>query len=96
MNLLKNWGLIRMIYEYKIRKKAMKFILKQDKKYQKRILTAIYKLPFSGDVSKMKGEDNIYRLRVGDCRILFELHEKTIEVTVVEVTNADNRGQIYK
>lgn len=85
-----------MIYEYEIRKKAMKFILKQNKKYQKRILTAIYKLPLYGDISKMKGEDNIYRLRVGNCRILFELHEKAIEITVVEVTDADNRGQIYK
>lgn len=85
-----------MIYEYEIRKKAMKFIRSRNRKEQQRILSAIYKLPLSGDIVKLKGKENVYRLRVGNCRILFELHEKTIEITVVEITNADNRGQIYK
>ena len=62
-----------MTYEYNIRKKAMKFIRKQDKKQQERIFKAIYVLPTLGDIKKMIGEDNLYRLRVGDFRILFEM-----------------------
>ncbi len=85
-----------MTYEYNIRKKAMKFIRKQDKKQQERIFKAIYVLPTLGDIKKMIGEDNLYRLRVGDFRILFEMSAKSNTVTLIEVTNADNRGQIYK
>ncbi len=85
-----------MTYEYNIRKKAMKFIQKQERKQQERLLKAIYALPLIGDVKKMVGEDNLYRLRVGDYRLLFEMSEKTKEITLIDVTNADNRGQIYK
>lgn len=84
-----------MTYEYSIRKKAIKFIQKQERKQQERLLKAIYALPF-GDVKKMVGEDNLYRLRVGDFRLLFEISEKTKEITLIDVLNADNRGQIYK
>ncbi len=44
----------------------------------------------------MIGENNLYRLRVGDYRLLFEMLEKSNEITLIDVTNADNRGQIYK
>ena len=44
----------------------------------------------------MKGEENLYQLRVGDVRLLFELNEKTSTITLVCVTEADSRGQIYK
>lgn len=85
-----------MTYEYNIRKKAMKFINKQDKEQQERIFKAIYVLPALGDIKKMIGEDNLYRLRVGDFRILFEMSAKSNTITLIDVTNADNRGQIYK
>jgi mRNA interferase RelE/StbE len=85
-----------MTYEYEIKKKAMKFIQKQERRQQERIFKAIYALPLSGDVKKMQGEDNLYRLRVGDYRLLFEMNLKTHEITLICVTDADNRGQIYK
>lgn len=74
----------------------MQFIRKQDKKQQERIFKAIYVLPTLGDVKKMIGKDNLYRLRVGDFRILFEMSAKSNTVTLIDITNADNRGQIYK
>ncbi len=85
-----------MTYEYSIRKKAAKFIQKQDRKQQERILRAVYALPLIGDIKKLAGEDNLYRLRVGDYRILFEMLPKSNTVTLIDVTDADNRGQIYK
>lgn len=85
-----------MIYEYNIRKKAMKFIQKQERRQQERLLKAIYALPLIGDIKKMIGENNLYRLRVGDYRLLFEMSEKSNEITLIDVTNADNGGQIYK
>lgn len=85
-----------MNYEINIRKKAMKFIRKQDSKQQQRIITAIYKLPLEGDIKKMQGEDNLYRLRVGDYRVLFEMCPRDNTLTLIDVTNTDNRGQVYK
>ena len=51
-------------------KQAVKFLEKQDRRTQIRIITAINNLP-SGDVKKLKGQDG-YRLRVGDFRIIFD------------------------
>lgn len=52
-----------MIYKIKIRPKAVKFIEKQDKNERIRIYKAIYNLP-NGDVKKIVGCKNSYRLRV--------------------------------
>ncbi len=81
-----------MIYKIKIRPKALKFIEKQDKIQRVRIYKAIYNLP-NGDVKKLAGCKNEYRLRVGDYRIIYELNQNEL---VVIVTRANNRGQIYK
>lgn len=84
-----------MNYKYNIRKKAMKFIIKQAPEQQKRIFRAIYSLPVAGDVKKLSGSNAKFRLRVGDYRIIFEIIPETNEVTLVDVTDAGNRGQIY-
>ena len=52
-----------MIYKIKIRPKALKFIEKQDKVQRLRIYKAIYSLP-KGDVKKLAGCKNEYRLRI--------------------------------
>lgn len=44
----------------------------------------------------MSGEEKLYRLRVGDFRVLFEMSAKSEKITLIDVTHADNRGQIYK
>lgn len=80
------------IYKIKIRPKALKFIEKQDKIQRLRIYKAIYNLP-NGDVKKMVGCKNEYRLRVGDYRIIYELNQNEL---IILVTKADNRGQAYK
>lgn len=69
----------------------MKFIEKQDKAQQKRILRAIYNLP-EGDIKKLKGQE-AYRLRVGDYRILYTIEYDVLVITVVA---AGNRGQVYE
>ena len=52
-----------MIYKIIIRPKALKFIEKQDKIQKLRIYKAIYNLP-NGDIKKMVGCNDVYRLRV--------------------------------
>ena len=78
-------------YNISLTKKAEKFIKKQNRDTQKRIIKAIIELP-EGDVKKLKGMDEIYRLRVGDFRVLFEKNDKELMIIIVEI---GNRGQIY-
>ena len=52
-----------MTYEIKIRPKALKFIEKQSKDQRLRIYKAIYNL-LKGDVKRMVGCKNDYRLRI--------------------------------
>ena len=81
-----------MIYKIKIRPKALKFIEKQDRYQRLRIYKAIYNLP-NGDVKKMAGCKNEYRLRVGNYRIIYEQIQNEF---IILITKAENRGQIYK
>ncbi len=81
-----------MIYKIKIRPKALKFIEKQDRFQRIRIYKAIYNLP-NGDVKKMAGCNNEYRLRVGNYRIIYEQNQNEF---IILITKAENRGQIYK
>ena len=80
-----------MKYKIEINKRARKFIKAQPPKQQTRILQAIYKLP-EGDVKALTGVDNVYRLRVGNYRVIYEINQSILLITIV---NVGNRGQIY-
>ena len=70
-------------------KQAAKYLGKLNKKTALRLLEAVCKLP-EGDVKKMRGFDNLYRLRVGDFRVKFT---RNVEQIVVEEIGL--RGDIY-
>ena len=80
-----------MIYKIYIQKKALKFIEKQPINKRKLIFTAINSLP-SGDIKAMKGHTDLFRLRVGDYRIVYSIHNDILTINVID---AGNRGQIY-
>ncbi|MCL2168563.1 MAG: type II toxin-antitoxin system RelE/ParE family toxin [Defluviitaleaceae bacterium] len=80
------------IYEIKFKKQALKFIKSRTAKEQMRLTNAIYKLPYAGDIVKMEGFSNRYRLRVGGVRIQYEKHD---DVYIILVVRADNRGDAY-
>ncbi|MEK6263420.1 MAG: type II toxin-antitoxin system RelE/ParE family toxin [Clostridium sp.] len=54
--------------------------------------SSIIELP-EGDIKKLKGMNETYRLRVGDFRVLFEKNDKELVIVVIDI---GNRGQIYK
>lgn len=82
-----------MSYSIILEKKAAKFISKLPQNEKTRVLRAINNLP-SGDTKKLKGQqDNeYYRLRVGDYRIIYTINNDELIICVVD---AGNRGQIY-
>ncbi|MFN8672960.1 MAG: type II toxin-antitoxin system RelE/ParE family toxin [Candidatus Sericytochromatia bacterium] len=65
---------------------------KYDKKLQERISKAIDRLP-DGQVKRLQGKYTppLYRLRVGDYRVIFRMTESEIFIEYV-----DSRGDIYK
>ncbi len=77
-----------MQIEYK--KKAVKYINSCDRATKQRLKIAIEKLPL-GDIKKLSGLENDYRLRVGDLRVLFSIEEDKIIIN-----NILPRGQAYK
>jgi len=71
-------------------KQAEAYLDKQTDKQVKRIKNAVSALP-AGDVKKLKGIENGYRLRIGNVRVLFEKIGNNITVFKI-----DNRGDVYK
>lgn len=71
--------------------KASKALLKIDERYQQRIKNKVAELvafpEVELDIKKLQGQDNQYRLRVGNYRVLFEWIEgepKIIEIQTVK------------
>lgn len=82
MNSNKNWLL-------RIRKEIYNALDKFPEKDRVRLIKVVEELssdPYFGDIEKMKGEENIWRRRVGAYRIFYEirLSEKVIYVFRVE------------
>ena len=56
-------------------------------------MRAIAKLPGEGDRKAMQGHPGLYRLRVGNYRILYTVDNGKLVVCVI---GAGNRGDVYK
>ena len=82
-----------MNYEIQFDRKALKFIQKQDHAQRVRIFSAIQRLPFEGDRKPLQGNPGLYRLRVGEYRIIYSVDGDKL---IVYVIDAGNRGDIYK
>lgn len=73
-----------------------KFLEKLDKSQKERIRTRLLSLsndPFIGDVKKVEGRENVYRVRIGDYRVLYILDRKEKEIYVVKI---DKRSRVYR
>jgi mRNA interferase RelE/StbE len=63
---------------------------------KKRIFNRIKELgenPFPLDFKKLKGEKDVYRIRVGDFRILYKIIR---EDEVILIFRIDKRSRVYK
>ncbi len=80
------------MYKIIIKKKAKKFIDKLPQNERYRIVKAIELLPNGEDIKKLKGHDDLLRLRVGNYRIIYTVNHGELIVLVID---AGNRGDIY-
>lgn len=84
-----------MKYTIVIERLAEKFIVKLPKPEKEGVLKAFYQLPEGNDIRELKGRKNkgLYRLRVGDYRIIYTIDNGKLIVCIID---AGNRGDIYK
>jgi len=83
---------------YKIRWKssAKKELKKLDKKIILRILQAVEKLannPRQSGSRKLVGSESIYRIRVGDYRIIYNIESSLLTIEIIKV---GHRREVYR
>lgn len=81
-----------MMYRIIIKKPARKFIDRLPQNERRRIVAAIEQLPNGEDIKKMKGHEDLLRLRVGPYRVIYTVDNGQLVVLVID---AGNRGDIY-
>ena len=85
-----------MSYQIEFSRGARKHFRKLPLNIQKRIGTKINELaiePRPNGVKKLKGEDNLYRIRVGDYRVVYEIEDNVLLIIVIRVKH---RNEVYR
>jgi len=85
-----------MMYDLIFSKEAAKFIDSLDKGYKRKmreIMDALRENPFSYPYKKTRGQQNLYRIRIGKYRILYEVETNESRVVIVRM---DKRGRVYE
>ncbi|MEH2192988.1 MAG: type II toxin-antitoxin system RelE/ParE family toxin [Nostoc sp.] len=84
------------MYQIEFTKGAIKQLNKLPINIKERIDVRILDLatePRPDGVKKIKGDENSYRIRVGDYRIIYEIYDDILLISVVKV---GHRSKIYK
>lgn len=83
-------------YEIRIARRAAKSLAALQRRDQQRIRAAIELLaedPRPPACISMTGEDSVYRVRVGDYRIVYEVID---DVLVIHVVRIGHRREVYR
>ena len=83
-------------YRVEIARRAIKSIAKLPRKEQLRVRAAIDLLaddPRPPGCTALAGEDSVYRVRVGDYRILYEVIDDRL---VIQVVRVGHRRDVYR
>lgn len=84
------------MYKVELARDSEKFIRKQNKSLQKKLVAVLRKLaenPYPPSAKKLKGLNELYRVRVGNYRIVYHVQNKRLVVLVLRIAH---RKDIYK
>ncbi|MDN5805078.1 MAG: type II toxin-antitoxin system RelE/ParE family toxin [Microlunatus sp.] len=84
------------MYDVEFTTAAARQVRRLDPQARRRLLAGVAKLavdPRPAGVKKLAGEENAWRIRVGDYRILYEAYDSQLLVVVVAV---GHRREVYK
>lgn len=72
---------------------SIKYFQTLQKDINNKLIEATEKLPFEGDIQKLKGKTvkNIFRLRIGKYRVIYSQEKE-----VIKIIKIDTRGDVYK
>lgn len=85
-----------MPYEIVIKKSTAKKIAALPKEIKASVINHIFELsdePRPSGCKKLKGEENVWRIRVGDYRVIYSIFDN---ILVVEILRANHRKDVYK
>ncbi|MDJ0647191.1 MAG: type II toxin-antitoxin system RelE/ParE family toxin [Xenococcaceae cyanobacterium MO_188.B19] len=83
-------------YKIEWKNSAKKELKKLDKQIIIRILQAVEKLannPHPSGSKKLMGSESIYRIRVGDYRIIYNLQSSVLTIEIIKV---GHRREVYR
>ena len=84
------------LYRVEIARRAVKVLATLPRKDQQRIRAAIELLaatPRPPGCVAITGETSVYRVRVGDYRVMYEVHD---EVLLIQVVRIGHRREVYR
>lgn len=84
------------MYRIELTSRAAKQLRNIERKVQVRLAKRIESLarnPRPSGVEKLEGEDGFYRIRIGDYRVLYQIHDDKLLVLVVKL---GDRKEIYR
>jgi mRNA interferase RelE/StbE len=83
-------------YQIKWKTSALRELKKIDRKMIPRIVSLAESLvdnPFPSGTRKLCGADKTYRIRVGDYRILYDVHQSIVTIEIIRVKH---RKDVYR
>lgn len=84
------------IYEVKLSRRALRSLISLERSQQQRIRAALDLLsenPRPPNCVALRGEDAVYRVRIGDYRIVYEVRDLMLLVHVVRI---GHRREVYR
>jgi len=84
------------MYEVKLSTDAAEFLLSQTKKIKRQIgkkIKALSEDPCPNGYTKLKAKENLYRIRSGDYRIIYQVQDKKVLVLVLRIAH---RREVYR
>ncbi|MEW6126657.1 MAG: type II toxin-antitoxin system RelE/ParE family toxin [Acidobacteriota bacterium] len=88
--------LTNQVYKIEFSRKAERDFKNLEKSVQTRLkpkIDSLAKNPRPSGVKKLEGEEDLYRVRVGDYRIIYQIQDDKLIVLVVKI---GDRKEIYK
>jgi mRNA interferase RelE/StbE len=78
------------------RKSAQKELSKLTKPLALKVVSAISELaenPFPQNSKKLTGTDSIYRIRIGDYRVVYNVEKEILTITIIRIRH---RKEVYR
>lgn len=85
-----------MAYKIEVTSAARRALKKLDEDTARRIgavIDSLAKAPRPVGAKKLRAEDDLYRVRVGDYRVIYQIRDKVLVVVIVDL---GHRRDVYK